>query len=447
MGMTYAGGGQCFDEVTFDGEPDLAERPVQSGHVVELYKGSISYPTGLHGFGVWIDIRRTVIGPVEAIDASHLQLTVLGQRVFVTDQTQGGDDVSTDGLFDFANIAVGDRVSVSGHFTAEGHVIATRIEYNAVPGQLVLRGILMSMPNGQFAIGEQVIDLSAATLIDFPGGTPLAGDAVLLFADDVPQGGVFVLQKARFTGGNRDPSGTTIFEFTGFVTSSPDPHEFDIEGYRFSDSTLGCDSCNRLSNVSAALPVGTAVRYFGSTGYEPPPLHTYLSLNSDSSNDTTLNGRIDSVDPAHRSLIVAGFKVQTSPATHISEDDEPWVGSHTLNIAEYYIGDVVNVIGGAGPAPDNSLVASKIGPPDGAETRVTARQYERADPAIIVLGRSIQTDTGTTVTICDGTGACTAETPTWLFDNADPNPPELTINIDPVAVPLRATHIVAVQDD
>jgi hypothetical protein len=388
-----------------------------------------------------------VVGPVEAIDAALLQLTVLGQKVFVTDQTHGGDDESIDGPFEFANIAVGDRVAVSGHFTADGQVVATRIESGTPPGRLLLRGILTAMSNGHFAIGDQEIDLSTATLVDFPGGSPLAGDAVLLFTEDQGPGGILAPQEARYTAGNRDPNGTTFFEFNGFVTSSTSPYEFEIEGYNFSGSTLGCDSCNRLSDSSLNLPVGTLVSYFGSTGVKPPPIHTYLSLDSVPRNATILNGRIDSLDPGRGSLIVAGFKVLTSPATHISNDGAPWVGSHTLELSEYRPGDAVTVIGGIRLPPDDVLVADMIGLPDGANTRITTRHFERVDPAIIVMGRSILTDSGTTVTVCDSSGACTVVPSTWLFDNPDLNPRELTIEINTADVPMRAASILVVPEE
>lgn len=440
LAIEIPGGGACVDYLSMDGIPQPDSSRLRSGQVVELYKSSIDETPGVHGYGTWIDIRRSVVGSIASIDEEHLRMTVLGQQVHITGETN---------FVGFADIAVGDVVSVSGHFSADGNIIATLIEREPLPGPQVLRGILVAEPGGQFRIGGQLVDLSAATYEKFPGGTPLPGDAVLVFADQEPQGGVLVVQAARFTGESWDPRGAENFEVNGFITATNGLFDFDIAGHSFYYSTWDCLSCNRLAELSRSVAVGTFVRFA-----KPPSSSIDLQLGSVGWDSMQLTGKIDSIDPQGESFTIAGMAVQTNPASHISADDDLWVGSAMLRVAELGIGNSVTVSGDLRPRAgadraleydDGVLVAGSV-IPAGEGMQIHTQSYKRADPEIIFLGRSILTDAATTVTACDNAGHCFDATPAWLFANDDYFQPVLTIDVDPDAVPLRAIHIRAERD-
>ncbi|MDH4125261.1 MAG: DUF5666 domain-containing protein [Gammaproteobacteria bacterium] len=434
--------GTCIGRILLDGARAVGVTP-RTGHLVEI---GANLPGARNS--AWIDIRRSVVGPVEDIDAEHLRMTVLGQRVHIAAQTQGRRNSLIGDSFDFADVALGDRVSVSGHFSADGNIIATLIERDLAPGPLVLRGILFADSDGLFRIGEQRVDLSAAALEDFPGGTPVEGDPVLLLADQEPQAGVLNVQTAQRTGSNWDPSQDESFEFNGFVTASHGPYGgFDISGNNFYYSTWDCLSCIRLADQSRQIAVGTFVTFSNA-----PTGSIDLNPGSPYWNATWLTGPVDSVDIMGAAFTVGGFEVQTNPATHLSAVGDPWVGSDTLQLAELAEGSTVTVRGGIrivpGPArwqPDVRMVASSV-VPGGEGIQVHTQLYRRADPEIIFLGRSILTDENTTLTGCDGNGACVEATPAWLFANTDYFQPVLTIEIDEGSVPLRAKHIHAERD-
>jgi hypothetical protein len=435
-------GGFVVNRITLDGAPTVYARP-KTGQIVELYKSSVIAPGGVYGEGTWIDIQRTVVGPIEAIDADHLRMTILGQEVYVTEQTRGERNSLIADAFDFADVAVGDLVAVSGHFSAAGQVMATLIESIAEPTTLVLRGVLTAQANGMFGIGDQVLDLSGASLEGFPGGTPLPGDAVLLFAENQRQGGVLIVQTARYASGSWDPLVDEIYEFDGFMTAFEYDAGFEISGHRLFYETWECETCRRLENVSGDPAVGRFVTFAGRN----------LRLRNLPWTGEMVNGPVDSIDSSAAAFTIAGFPVQTNPSTLITADAEPWVGSDSLEVSDLSIGDKLTVSGGirlvAGDIrwePDDILVAGSV-IPAGKDIQVHTQLYKRDDPNIIFLGQNILTDASTTVTLCDGNGACSASaTPKALFDNTDYFAPTLTIDIDPDSVPLRATNILMVRD-
>jgi Domain of unknown function (DUF5666) len=411
----------CAD-LTMDGAA-VSVDSLRTGQVIELYLNPADPERT-----AWVDIHRTAVGAVDALDAAHAQMTVLGQRVYVTDVTAIYGNAFPDGDGDLGALAVGDRVTVAGHFSADGQVMASLIQQDAGPGEVLLRGVLADGANGLFRIGELQVDLSGASLEGFPGDAPLAGDTVLLLADQDPQNGVLVVRSARDAGhSDWNPDNYSV---TGFVTAARDSYDFDVGGY-----TVRKDACVQCATLAEPLATGTYVRVSGRS-FDV----TNVTLLWPTGVGVGLVGPVDAIDAAAGSLTVLGITVQTSPATHTSADEQPWVGSATLDLAELGIGNTVTV---SGNVLGDIIVAGRVGRV-GEGTRIRTRAYERADPAVVVLGRQILTDAATTVLACDFyTDDCTTADASWLFSYAGAYLPTLSIDIDTATMPLRATQITA----
>lgn len=421
-GLVVVSGGACID-LFVDGENQSIDA-IQPGAIIEF----LSDPA--HGTPR-VDLQHTAIGPVEAVDPAHARFTVLGQTVHVTDRTaQSGSGLQA-GPVNLGDLAVGDSVAVSGYFAPDGAILATQVERNAEPVPVLLRGVLATDVNGAFHIGGLVLDLSSASREGFPGGTPLAGDTVLLFADQESQNGTLAVRLARYTTKDHQPAAQEAL--TGFVTAVRNNWDFDVGGHGF--QTYACDECDALEEAGKQLGSGAFV---------------FVTMNADrvahltpgwTTGDTTgLIGTVDAVDADSGSITVLGFPVQTSPATHISSDTQPWVGSDALKLAALALGDTVMVNGGLS---GSTIVADTLAPV-GAGAQIRAKTFELADPAIVFLGRTIQTDGSTVVFNCQYySDECSASDTATLFGGAEPLPFMLIIDLA-VGVPeLRATRIEA----
>ncbi len=435
---TLAVAGFCVDPITQDGT-ESAGATLRTGQIIELNAGFNG------GTGAAIDIQRTIVGPIESIDADHLHLTVLGQKVYVTDQTQGDPFPPSGNAFDFASVVVGDYVAVSGHFTRDGQVLATLIETYSGTEPLLLRGVLTAQTADSYRIGGQLVDFSSAETDGFENGMPISGDTVLVLAGAAPENGVLVAQTLKNAGSSRDAEAQQgrRFLLDGFVTANRGGGYFDIAGYRFNYSTWDCKDCAFVSDSTVGKLASYSNDHFGTT---------FLNLKPPTWNGTYVIGPISGVDPSGESLTIAGFAVQTNPATVISTGVEPLVSAETLQLADLAVGDIVTVTGGVRLVPgvqhwlpDDRMVAGSIAP-GGDSLQVHTQLYERADPNIVFLGRNIVTDAATTVTACDGDGVCIETTPAWLFENTDYFRPVVTIDVEPGSDPLRAANILAIRD-
>src|SRR5215469_14296431 len=120
-----------------------------------------------------IEISHPVDGPLDEIDLLHGKLVVLGQAVVVEGRTviDGGD---------LSSYKAGDRLTISGHPSASGKVVATRIRPSARTGDFLAIGFVSSANEGlhQLTLGDLVVDYRAAELANFGNASPTAGSLV-----------------------------------------------------------------------------------------------------------------------------------------------------------------------------------------------------------------------------------------------------------------------------
>ena len=106
-------------------------------------------------------------GQVQAVDAVAGTLQVLGQTIYVDDQTKYGN--LPGGL---AGLAVSDYVEVHGLRDSAGAIRATRIEALSGTPEVELKGIISNLTATTFAIGTFVVTYTGAAIE--PSGTALA---------------------------------------------------------------------------------------------------------------------------------------------------------------------------------------------------------------------------------------------------------------------------------
>jgi len=145
---------------------------IKLGHVVRV---EADFDRGV---AETIHYRPTLQGKVDAVslDSGTGTLTVVGHPVVVTNDTRVG------GMTDLSTVSPGDRLSISGLRTSDGAIRATRIEEpldskTRIFGRMHSPGVA-----GQdtLRMGGITVDHSSATTTKFPGGSPTAGDNLVV---------------------------------------------------------------------------------------------------------------------------------------------------------------------------------------------------------------------------------------------------------------------------
>lgn len=368
----------CIESVTLDGSPALAD-DLKPGQIVEIHGWGVSTILGVAPApgapplvrrpNVTIDIRRAIVGPITEIDLDHARLTVLGQRVYLSAATP-------------ITSGVGDSVTVYGHITADGEVLAELIEpYEGNPLFLV-RGVLTEPSPGRLAIGALEVDISSADRENFPASAPLPGDSVLVLANAPLDAGILTAQTIRCLG---ECAATHWFggRVRGFLTAWRSPTDFDIDG-----TSIRVNTCECVYGPPLALG-----RFVDMDLNES---HADLLPADSTTHRFGLVGRIEAINADYREIVVLGYRIDLSPATQTGYYD---VGLYDpLTLSDLSIGEAIEV---SGETLGNVVVAGSIlgaAPTDGF---VRSYDYTLHDPTIEIAGQSILTDGATVVEICD----------------------------------------------
>ena len=150
----------CINGLEVQYDPTIAvDSDGTPAHAADLRVGQIVAITAagpaVHPVASLISIRRELTGRIEGVAADTGLVTVAGQTVAVRSDTEGAD-----------RFGVGDWVSVSGFWRADGTVSATRIEA-APPGRLLAHG-QVSLDGGIAKVGTLVLPSDQAAVV-MPG--------------------------------------------------------------------------------------------------------------------------------------------------------------------------------------------------------------------------------------------------------------------------------------
>lgn len=378
--------------ITVDGLPaaleDLHDGEIAMIRGTRLYKDGQLDSAGIES----IDVHHLVIGPVESVDLDHARLSVMGQDVSVTGDTMVDDaSVSAGG---FAAIQPGDAVAVSGFFAEYGEIVATRISRRAENSTVLLRGTVFASNPATFRFrvgdlnvyyGQADIDLS-----DFPSGVPQDGDRVLLRSKAASVNGTLNADSVAFVPRTLRVAENTEVELMGAITRHVSSELFDVAGLQVhvNCETGACGSnWQSLQDNTLAIIIGTAdadgsvqARYAGFADEGP----------------IALTAAVDAIEPGTQVLTLLGFRVQASVFTDFSDVR----GFTPRSVEDLQVGDVVTARGTYGGVP-GLLISASIQRVPARDPSLSTWRFQRADPAIVVLGRSIQTNGSTLVDRCE----------------------------------------------
>ena len=340
-----------------------------------------------------IDAYDLLVGPLEAVDSATGRTVVLGQRVLVTGHTAVDDGFVQDGAL--AALLPGSQVAVSGHVTATGDVLATRIESVSAEGVLV-RGTVRSVDGAasRLRIGGIDVDYGQATWDsrDFPAAVPAAGDEVIVRAGSVPAGNLLVADALEYVPPWLGATERSHVELSGLITRRTSTQNLDVAGRSVE---LDCD-VYFCSDSFELLPANTEVRFSGWITSVGSPIGGLVKEDFYGS-AVSLTGSVSAIDSASGALTFLGFRIQPTELTQWS--DENGAGAPAITANDLRVGDTVDASGTYGGIPGLLLASSVRRVPAGGPA-IRGWQFSRHEPSIAMLGRSILTDATTAVDVC-----------------------------------------------
>ena len=196
------------------------------GMVVKV-NGSIN-SDGITGTATSIVYDDDIQGPVSGITSpspDKKTFTVFGTTVIADINTTSYDGTN----FDFAALANGNNVEVSGFYDANNQLVATRIELKNVTfdstSEIELKGTITGLTDTNFTLNGVNIDASAAELSDLPNGLV---NGAYVEAKGTYDTGSNTITASKVEGKDNSVEDTEEFELEGFVSNYTDLANFQV---------------------------------------------------------------------------------------------------------------------------------------------------------------------------------------------------------------------------
>ena len=183
-GVRFETSGAAF---TINGKPGT-QADLRVGHIVRIHgrRDGAGNCTADR-----IDFDDLVKGPVMSVNAAAGTLVVMGQTVLTDADTSFDDNIAGASL---AGLAAGDIVEVSGMRRADGDIQATRMEAKPAGTIFEVTGAASAVDTAahKLNVTALVVDYSAATVQNFPGGQPRNDDLIEARGNSVNAAGELV---------------------------------------------------------------------------------------------------------------------------------------------------------------------------------------------------------------------------------------------------------------
>jgi hypothetical protein len=320
---------------------------IGEGEIV-LLRGLLSFPEAYNPGGLVasgrVKITHMVDGPVDAIDIPHNQIVVLGQTVIGANV---GQTTTTEEV-----INVGDRVTVSGHPTTSGPIIATRIALSANTGDFLVSGVVQAANSAQhvLSLNGVAIDYGTAQLSGVPADGPINGERILVRAVRPANAQVLIATSIADDSKILGAGIGSVVAMHGIVTQVYSSSLVSVDGYPIKISETALQTCG------STPPANSDVTLQGTIGADGTIVADIYCFTADTPvapgawqarrYPLVVQGTIQAIDPNYGTISILGFTAQPSLTTRIMDSD----GS-ALTLGDLKVGDAIAVDGTYGSVP------------------------------------------------------------------------------------------------
>jgi hypothetical protein len=376
-------------KVLIDGEPVTATGLTIDWGEIVLLGGQISFPESYNPGGLLassaVTITHMVDGPVDAIDLPHGRIVVLGQTVIGTNQINVGQTTNTE-----ETLNVGDRVTVSGHPTASGPIIATRIALSANTGDFLVSGVVQAANPAQhvLTLNGVAIDYGTAQLSGVPAGGPTNGERILVRAVRPANGEVLTATSIADDSNILGAGIGTVVAMDGIVTRVYSSSLVSVDGYPIKISDSALQTCGSTATANSDVMLQGII---GADGTIVADTYCY-GLDAPTA-PGLVQGTIQAIDPTYGTISILGISAQPSPITRVMDSN----GS-LLSLGDLKVGDAIAVDGAYMSATEPIETLGILRLEGVQQSLITFSGFGAltlADPIFYIVGRPIHTDAST----------------------------------------------------
>lgn len=363
-----------------------------------------------------VTVNRALRGPVESVDAARGRLRIMGQQVHVNGHTHVLDDSGIRPVDALATLQPGDLVEVAGYRSSTGQLAATRVGLANAESPRQVTGELANLDAAghRFSIGALTIDYATATVAGFPSGGLASGQRVIVRGT---QPSADTLRATELEYDSPTLRGTAVgpAHVLGPVTAFTSASDFYIEGRHIQQAPpaptnpqiYGTCVLEQL-RTDGFITAITATRPLDGVDFAHVGIYPDNYGRPIGGDVLTLSGRVESVDLAGRTLVVAGHQVALHPLAELSEPGGDC--ATVLQASSIAVGDTLVVTGdpGAGAA---ALIAGKVSRPSTPASptlKVSGRMSAFTDSGFFLDGLRIGTAAGTTYGNCGAADSLSA---------------------------------------
>jgi hypothetical protein len=344
-----------------------------------------------------IEFIPALVGAIEQINASSNSVMLLGQQVYITNNTIFDSAISPKNI---TGLAVGNNILVSGSLTIDGNVSATRIDVISA-NQIQLSGFIRELDesDSSFKLNQQQVKFAAAQLVNVDNNRLQNGMLVSVTGalDDSKQ-----LHATRITTINPHlPHSIKKADVEGFITRFASTADFDVAG---TSIITNAQTRYENGNVTYLLP-GAKIVAKGTVDNAGKLVAEKIEFEPRSNNK--ISGTVTSLQIANNSGIVTGqleldgTLIQTSINTRYEDKGHSHI--KRFNFGTIQVGDYLDI---AGYSSGVGFIATKIEREE-ADEDIHERKFEGRVNGIGVntftlFGRTITTDENTEFRAGDG---------------------------------------------
>lgn len=353
-----------------------------------------------------VDYEEILEGPISSIDIANSSLVILGQTVFIDNDTSIDDDISPSSL---EGLQLGDILEISGEFNSDGDIVATRIEKSddqSSSNSSEVHGVVTNLDASAmtFDIGNLTVGFASATLEDFGDQGIANGDLVEVEGSTFLNDGTFVatsVENEDDDDDDREGDEDDEAEISGLITIFDSAERFTVAGV-----TVVTNSETEFEDGSAAN-LGLDVRVEVEGSFNAARELVAEELEFEERSDIEVSSVIDAIDTNAQTFSVFGITFSVNDMTRFEDNEDG--ASQTFSLSNLSVGDFIEVSGYEDA--NGVLIASKIEREDDDEdeTEIEAPVTSIGSNSFTVLGVTVQTDTETEYEIDDEDDVSQAE--------------------------------------
>ncbi len=268
------------------------------------------------------DIEGAVIS--NDVDANGIgTLNIMGVTVTVDEYTVF--ESNANGILTMTDITAGNIIEVSGYASADGSVLATRLEVKSVAkvsgAEMEVKGSISALDetNQTFSIGTMTVDYSSASLGLDNGTISLANDLLVVIksTQDIANN-ILVADSVSLEDGGRkainyDANADTV-KLEGVITQVISATEIEVNG----NTVLLTNSPKFVHGSASTAAQGMKVTVKGHVNIDGVLIAEKVTFKP--SGDLSLAGKISATDIAANSITVFGVTIMLNNSTLMNDD-------------------------------------------------------------------------------------------------------------------------------